>query len=117
MSNKPDWYWEKGLHDSEIKSISYHQLDYDFTKKNPIYNYILIELDSHNALFDTPVESIKFYNAKHLTQDIDYTGAWWVKDELSVNNGKFVLTIYIQSKKNMDCLQIQFEKAEVIRNM
>lgn len=61
----------KGLHDFEIKSISYHKIAYDYTQKDRIHNYILILLDSHNALFDTAVESIKFYNAKILTQDTD----------------------------------------------
>ena len=81
MDNK-DWYWKNGLHDAEIKKIQHVDVEYDFSLKNPIRNILIIDLDSRNALFDTSVKSLEFYNYK-LIQDIDdIIGFWWIKDEV-----------------------------------
>ena len=61
MNNLPIWYWNRGLHDAMITKISFHPLDYDFTKPKPIRNFILIELDSSNALFDTHIKTINLF--------------------------------------------------------
>lgn len=115
MDDKPDWYWKRGLHDADIKCVAYQQFDCDYTQKNPIRNSITISLDSRNALFDTTIDSIVFYNAKMITNDIDYAGTWWVNDELSFSNNKFHIKIFIESKIKKSCIQIQFDRAEVIR--
>lgn len=60
---KPDWYWEKGLHDADIKSVSLCSLDYDVRQAAPIRNYLLVELNPRNAMFDTGVYAIRFCNA------------------------------------------------------
>ena len=64
----PAWYWEKGLHDAIIKNITLCPLNYDYTQKNPIRNYLLIEIDSSHALFDSTIKEIKLFNAKILSE-------------------------------------------------
>ncbi len=115
MNSLPDWYWNKGLHDAEIKKISFQTLDYDYTQDNPIRNCLLVELDSRNALFDTKVTSIKFYNAKVNTGVIDVSGYWWVDDELSCNNKKYKLVIYIRNANEKASIQILFDSADILR--
>ncbi len=116
IENFPDWYWVYGLHDAEIKRISFQTLDYDYTQKNPIRNYLLVELDSCNALFDTTITSIKFYNAKIIRGTTDLSGYWWMSDELTFDKKKYLLVIYVSSIKEKTSMHISFDTAEVFRN-
>ena len=116
MDNLPNWYWKKGLHDAIIKKISFQTLDYDYTETNPIRNYILLEIDSRNALFDTKVKSIRFYNAK-IVSDSDISGYWWVNDELIYNSNRYILTIYARSKRASVTTKISFDSADVFREL
>ncbi len=115
MNNLPDWYWDMGLHDATIKKITFQSLDYDYTKAKPIRNYLLIELDSSNALFDTHVKSIKLYNAKIVAGAVDISGYWWVDDQLISNKNNYTLTIYTRNKRGKSTIQIAFDNAEVFR--
>lgn len=111
----PTWYWKNGLHDALICHIEFVSLEYDYTKSNPIRNYLIIELDSRAALYDTSVKAIKFYNAKVLSSMTDYANWWWVSDSLIKNGGKYFLKICIASPNQNDALLIQFDNAEIIR--
>ena len=111
----PVWYWKNGLHDAVIKNISFVSLNYDFTLKNPIRNYILIELDSNNALFERSIKSIKFFNAKLLSGINEYCGWWWVSDTLEMKKMKYVLEINLATKGQKDKVIINFDDDEVAR--
>ena len=114
MNNLPIWYWDRGLHDAMIIKISFHPLDYDFTKPKPIRNFILIELDSSNALFDTHIKTIKLYNAKIVVGTVDVSGYWWVTDELISNQNNYTLTVQIRNRKEKSTIIITFDDAEVL---
>lgn len=116
MQYFPTWYWTKGLHDAVIRKISFRTLDYDYRQARPIRNYLIMELDSRNALFDTEIVAIKFYNAKVVAGDTDICGYWWLNDELSCEVKKYTLTIHVAKKKGENILlQISFDSAEVLR--
>lgn len=104
----------RGLHDAMITKISFHPLDYDFTKPKPIRNFILIELDSSNALFDTHIKTIKLYNAKIVAGTVDASGYWWVTDELISNKNSYTLTVQIRNRKEKSTIIITFDDAEVL---
>jgi len=116
MKSFPNWYWKKGLHDAEIKKISFQFLDYDYTLANPIRNYLLVELDSCNAMFETKITSIKFYNAKIIAGKTDISGYWWVYDELICNKGKYTLLINARSVDQKVSIHISFDNADVFRH-
>ena len=52
ITETPNWYWKNGLHDAVIETISLEQLNYDYTQRVPIRNYLSIKLNAQNALFD-----------------------------------------------------------------
>lgn len=112
---KQEWYWNKGLHDAEIIEISEVNLQYDYKQKNPIRNFLEIKINSKNALFDTTITSIRLNNYKILKEFSNLKGCWWFKDELSEENGKFKLKIYLHSLKQQQELEIVFESANIIR--
>ena len=113
---KPEWYWEKGLHDADIKSVSLCSLDYDVRKADPIRNYLLVELDPRNAMFDTGVYAIRFYNAAVTAGSIDVAGTWWIDDELSYDGKKYTLTVRVGSRKKNGFFTVKFEYAAVSRS-
>lgn len=113
--NLPKWYWSKGLHDAKIESYDVVELDYNYKLKNPKRNYLQINVNSKNAMYDTSVVAIKFYNFKcdNLT---DLTNSYWLEDKLNVTNDKFMLNISL-TKLNGQFPEIiiTFDDAEVIR--
>lgn len=116
MNDLPDWYWKKGLHDAIIKQFAFQNIDFDYTKRNPIRNFLRIELDSSNALFDTKVTSIEFYNAKIVTNIVDVSGYWWDNDDLTYNKKKYTLVVHVRSRKEKSTIQISFDSAAVFRS-
>lgn len=114
MSNLPNWYWNKGLHDAVIIKTTFHSLDYDFTTPKPIRNFLLIELDSSNALFDTRIKAIKLYNAKIIAGTTDVSGYWWITDELTSGKNSYILTVRLGRKKERSEIMVTFDNAEVL---
>ena len=110
-----DWYWVRGLHDAELKNVIFHQLDYDYTERNPIRNYIELRLDSSQAMFDTSIKAIRLYNAKIISGDLDCVNWFWKKDVLTQEAKKFVLDITFMHLREFKNCRISFEKAEVER--
>lgn len=112
---KPDWYWKNGLHDAVINQIAFCSLDYDYSLADPVRNYFLIELDSRNALFDTGIAAIKFYNAKVVSGDTDIVGYWWIDDELAYDGKKYTLSVRVGCRNRNGVLVIRFDDATVCR--
>lgn len=111
----PPWYWTNGLHDAQITSFDVVKLDYDYTLKNPIRNYLQLNLNSKNALFDTSIKAIRFYNFKCDNLN-EFNKTYWLSDELNKVDGKFILKISL-TKLNGEFpdVEIKFDDAEVIR--
>ena len=111
-----EWYWSKGLHDAKIISVETVDLQYDYTQRKPLRNYLQINLDASGALFDYKVKFIRLYNFKVTKGDCNLTGLWWLHDELCEKNGKYILKICLRALKCEKEIEVVFEKAEVVRN-
>ena len=116
ITETPNWYWKNGLHDAVIETISLEQLNYDYTQRVPIRNYLSIKLNAQNALFDVSVKEIKLYNAKVMSDAFDYSGYWWVNDSLKIQNEKYVLNIQIANIKKEETIIVIIDNAEVFRS-
>lgn len=108
-------YWNKGLHDAEIIGVNEVILDYDYTERVPLRNYLEIELNSKNALSDTTVKALRFYNFKILKGNKDVLKFWWYSDEIEEINGKYKLKIVFDSVKGKSEFEITCDKIEVLR--
>lgn len=106
------WYWDKGLHDADIKDCQEHVLLYNYEEANPIRNYLELTIDSEHALWDNTVKKIKFYNYKIISKLKTAKGIWWLEDSIREENGKYVLTIKGHNKEEFI---VRFDKAEVVR--
>ena len=99
----PDWYWKYGLHDAAILSISELQLAPNYKEKTPKYNCLEIELDCKNALYEQNIKTIRLYNYKIKTPDIDINSIdkpWWISDTLKeLENKRYLLEIEIESAR------------------
>ena len=119
----PEWYWHRGLHDAKIVRIEKLELPYDYKQRIPTRNCFVVHMDSKQAMFDTSVREIRLFNYKILTADLsspDIEGTYWITDQLTEENGKYVLQVELQkcgrnSTYNF-ILKIRFESAEIIRN-
>lgn len=114
----PSWYWSAGLHDAKITHIGELTLPYDYKQKNPVRNCLILYINSRGAMFDTKVKEIHLYNYKILSLAAEIEGSWWLSDSLSEENGKYVLTLFLQNPKTFPeefTFTVRFEKAEVIR--
>lgn len=109
----PEWYWKKGLHDAHVLRISEHIFGYD-----PILrasNCVDIKLDASQAMFDTSITAISFFNCKVLTPELDIEGMWWIRDRLYADAGKYVLEIDLQSPKNQHRFILRFDYCKIER--
>lgn len=116
FGNMPEWYWRRGLHDACILCKKYVNRS-EISKNHRITNALELTIDSTQAMFDTSVSAIRFFNYKELTPNINLLNSWWVSDRLSYHDGKYILEI---SLRLMNCsirYDIRFEHCEVVRNM
>jgi len=112
----PTWYWTHGLHDAGIVSA---------TKKesygNPTDNCLILKIDCESSLGEADVLEIRFYNFKILSANFDITpmsGGWWLSDELTQKDNRYVLELHFDTKQcKTKNLKIEFDKAEVVRNI
>ncbi len=116
----PDWYWEAGLHDAHILSISELELSPNYKEKILKRNCLEIVLNSQNALFEDDIEKICLYNYEIKTPDIDVNKIdkpWWMSDTIEkLQNEHYLLEIEIEAAQGYrEFLAIEFEIAEVIR--
>ena len=116
----PDWYWKYGLHDAAILSISELQLAPNYKEKTPKYNCLEIELDCKNALYEQNIKTIRLYNYKIKTPDIDINSIdkpWWMGDTIKeLNNQQYSLDIEIESASgSRKHFIVEFEIPEIER--
>ena len=116
----PDWYWKYGLHDAVILSVSELQLVPDYKEKKPKINCLEIQLDCHNAMFEQNIKTIRLYNYKIKTPDIDINNIdkpWWISDTIKeLENKHYLLEIKIESARgNRKDFIVEFEIPEIER--
>lgn len=109
----PPWYWKKGLHDAQICQMQHY--DNSYHENTRFNNCLELIIDSRHALFDTSVKRICFYNFKILSPDAEIVDAWWISDELIVQNGKYIVQIAFRKGKEMIKYSIRFENCVVFR--
>ncbi len=115
MSDIPSWYWSGGLHDARIIAKSYYSFDYGNYPKTQYQNCIELKLDLSQAMFDTSIKAVRFYNCREMTPDIDIENLWWIRDDIVMANNKFVAKIELFSQKRTCLYIIRFEHCEVER--
>lgn len=109
----PEWYWKKGIHDAVVTGVFKRKFEYNSTIRAS--NCVEIRLDASQAMFDTSVKIIRFYNCKVLTPGFDIAGMWWVKDRLTSEGDKYLLEIDLDSPKTQCRLLLRFDNCEVER--
>lgn len=126
-NNPPDWYWANGLHDACIIDVDTFDFPYDYNKYlvkkgNSDRNILTLKIDASNALFDTRVKEIRFFNYKILSDNIkleDRTKIWWVSDILTEEKEHYVLEVECRgfdSCPEVFTFKIRFDRAEVYRS-
>ena len=108
----PDWYWNKGLHDSKI--ICKTPISCPEQNIYLFRNCMEVRLDASSAMFDTTVKAIKFYNFKELTP-INIDGFIWKFDELCRDGDKFLLKVHLFFNSEDIEYVVRFCSCEVIR--
>lgn len=108
-------YLGKGLHDAEVLKINEIQLLYDYHEKNPRRNYLEIELNSSQALFDSNVKAVRLYNYKILEGDLDLIGAWWLDDQIIPQESSLIVKIQFRSQSAIHKLTVKCSEYELIK--
>ena len=116
----PDWYWEYGLHDAFIRSVTELQLIPDYKEKNYKYNCLEIELDCRMALYERDIRIIRLYNYKIKTPEINinsFAKPVWLSDSVKKSDDKhYILRIEIETERcNTEYFAVEFEFAEIER--
>ncbi len=120
-SSLPDRYWSRGLHDAEICEIRELAFEVDWKSATRRRNSMIWILNSRPAMFETNVRSISFHNYKVLSDggDLDrirMQRTWWVRDTLTVSDGKYLLTVTLRCAFGDPFdVRIRFEEADVER--
>lgn len=110
--DRPAWYWSRGLHDAQILCKKSHRYEYG---ESIYYNCIKFTIDAEQAMFDTSVLEIIFYNCKELTPEVIVENTVWKTDKLWKKGRKFRLDLKATSRREDRCYSIQFEYCEVNR--
>lgn len=114
-SDLPKWYWARGLHDAHILEKQYINgigLD-NFARHS---NCIKFVIDAKQAMFETNIRELRFYNCKELSPELDIINTRWISDTMTYLDGKYVLSIKLRSAKEVLHYSIRFTSCEVIRN-
>ncbi len=126
MRSVEEEYWSRGLHDATIEDIQCGELTPDYKEKNYRYNYLQVTVDAADAIYDTTVKEIIFYNytaernGERIHDLSRYVGCWWLGDHLEKKAHKYVLQLKLRSipkhgKPINETLTIKFEQLKVIR--
>ena len=96
------------------------QLVPDYKVKKPKFNCLEIELDSKNALYERDIKTIRLYNYKIKTLDVDINSIdkpWWMGDTIKeLNNKQYSLDIEIESAMgSRKHFIVEFEIPEIER--
>ena len=111
----PEWYWKRGLHDACIVKMSVREFAYDPMRRAS--NCVELIIDASQAMFDTTIRTIKFFNCNILTPGIDIAGMWWIRDSLHADGEKYVLEIDLGSAKNQCNFVLRFSACEIERSL
>ncbi len=116
----PDWYWKFGLHDAVILSVSELQLIPNYKEKTPKYNCLEIKLDCKNALYERNIKTIRLYNYKIKTPDMDIKSIdkpWWIGDTIKkLDKKRYLLEVEIESARGKrENFGVEFEIPEIER--
>ena len=128
--NAPEWYWTRGLHDACI--IGAESFEYPFgydkyrdEKDQYNRNVFTLKINAEDAMFDSKVKEIRFFNYKILSNHIRLQNrkkVWWLADRLSEENSysyyNYMLEIDLQdfaSSPTEFTFKIKFGWAEVDR--
>ena len=119
-SQLPDCYWKYGLHDAAILSVSELQLAPNYKEKKQKFNCLEIELDSKNAMRERNIKTIRLYNYKIRTPEIDINRMdrpWWMSDTMKeLENKHYLLEIEIESaSSSRKTFIVEFEIPEIER--
>lgn len=104
-----------GLHDAEILKINEVQLSYDYHEKMPRCNYLEIELNSANALFDHNVKAVRFYNYKIIEGNLNLIGTWWFDEQIETKGSTFIVKIQFRSRNAIHKLMLRCLDYELIK--
>ncbi len=126
-NNPPDWYWANGLHDACIIDVDTFEFPFDYNKyigqkSNYDRNILTLKIDASNALFDTRVKEIRFFNYKILSNNTELEGRqkiWWVSDILTEEKGHYVLEVECRDFDSYPedfTFKIKFNRVEVDRS-
>lgn len=118
----PDWYWRRGLHDALIVRCEFVTLEYDYRDPAPLRNCLRLTLDASDALYDTGIQQIEFYNCKVLLDETNIGGylpgsvsdCYWMQDQLRRERGKFILELILLGEDDFR-YSISFDTAKVYR--
>lgn len=115
----PEWYWERGLHDANIITVSELQLVPDYKEKYPRFNCFQIELYCSNAMYERKIKRICLFNYKIKTTDFDINwlnGGWWLSDTITNKGDYYLLDMKFDTAKcKTKHLEVSFKQAEIIR--
>ena len=115
-ATSPCWYWSKGLHDAIIISKRMQYFDDYYKSHDRYYNCLELTIDASNALFDSSVSCIKFFNCKEVDPELSIEGKYWVSDEVFMSGNMFTLKIKIISIcRQESTYEITFENCHVLR--
>lgn len=104
-----------GLHDAEILKINEVQLPYDYHEKIPRRNYLEIELNSAQALFDHNVKAVRFYNYKIIEGNLNLIGTWWFDEQIETKGPFSIVTIQFRSRNATHKLMLRYLDYELIK--
>lgn len=112
----PEWYWIKGLHDAKILKITDCPIEQirQLNDNQQINNCLEFLLDSSQAMYDTTITGIQFFNYKEFSDRNIIEGLWWKSDSLTKDGRKYTLEIKCGGKKT-DKYTIRFESCRVVR--
>ena len=108
-------HFGRGLHDAEVLKINEVQLAYNYREKDPRRNYLEIELNAAQALFDQEVKAVRLYNYKIIEGDLNLIGAWWLSDQIDVQGAFFIVKMQFRTQDAVRSLTIKCSEHELIR--
>ena len=123
----PEWYWVSGLHDALITSVEEKDIPFDYekfsksdNKSNFDRNVFTIKVDAKDAVYDTAVKEIRFYNYKLLSKGITAKDrrVFWKADRLTEEKNHYILEIDLEDFDSYPVcftFKIKFDRAEVDR--
>ncbi len=119
MNSLPEWYWFYGLHDAEVLEINQLELPTDYKTEESKYNCLEISLDSKGAR-ESNIKRLAFYNYKIVSgkiPDFARDRIFWLKDTLTqLPENMYKMELVLESSGDIhSCIEIEFQKAEVIR--